>query len=75
MTITVEALYEQALQLSQEERRRLVLLLARETPPERSISPLGQRLRAARAQIIANGLTLLDRDALEAEIADRRGER
>ena len=34
---------------------------------------LGRQLWAARLEILASGAPLLDREALEAEIADRRG--
>ncbi len=36
---------------------------------------LGRRLWAARMEILASGTPLLDREALETEIADRRGRR
>jgi len=38
-------------------------------------SPLGQRLRSIRAEIVASGAPLLDRTSLAAEVAERRGER
>lgn len=46
--------------------------LAATPRPEQS---LGERLRAIRAQIVASGAPLLDEAALQAELADRRGER
>ena len=38
-------------------------------------SPLGQKLRAIRAQIVESGVPLLSDAELEQEIADRRGDR
>lgn len=38
-------------------------------------SPLGRQLRELRQQIVASGVPLLDLDALERELEDRRGER
>jgi len=38
-------------------------------------SPLRQRLRSIRAEIVASGAPLLDRTSLAAEVAERRGER
>lgn len=75
MTVTVEELYQQAQQLSAEERRRLALLLV-EVPQTAIAQPsLGEQLRAIRARIIASGEPLLDEEALSAEVAERRGER
>lgn len=37
-------------------------------------SPLGQRLRSIRAEIVASGAPLFDRTSLAAEVAERRGE-
>jgi hypothetical protein len=75
MTITVEELYEQAQGLTPEERQRLALLLVSPLIPVTPEPTLGERLRAIRARIVASGEPLLDEAALEAEIADRRGER
>lgn len=75
MKLTLEELYQQAQQLSPEERQRLALLLSVLSPPPSLVSPLGERLRAIRTRIVANGEPLLDEPALEAEIAVRRGER
>lgn len=75
MTVTVEELYQQAQQLSAEERRRLALLLI-EPPASGSSEPtLGERLRTIRARIVASGAPLLDEAGLAAEVAERRGER
>lgn len=74
MTLTVEELYQQAQQLSSEERQRLALLLGVLAAPPSSESPLGKRLRVIRARIVVSGEPLLDETALEAEIAERRGE-
>lgn len=74
MAITVEELYQQAQQLSPEERHRLALLLVGSPAPAAPDSSLGERLRAIRARIVAQGEPLLDEAALEAEIAGRRGE-
>lgn len=38
-------------------------------------SPLGRQLRELRQQIVATGVPLLDSEALEREVEDRRGER
>jgi hypothetical protein len=38
-----------------------------------SVSPLGQRLQQIRRRILASGVSLLDWDDLEKEIANRRG--
>jgi hypothetical protein len=75
MSVTVEELYQQAQQLSPEERQRLALLLVAPPAPATPPSPLGERLRAIRAKVVASGEPLLDEAALEAEIAERRGER
>lgn len=75
MSITVEELYQQAQHLSPEERQRLALLLVAPPSPTAPMSPLGERLRAIRAKVVASGEPLLDEAALEAEIAERRGER
>jgi hypothetical protein len=57
MTITVEALYEQAKILTPVERRRLAELLVQ---PVTKHTSLAERLRAARAQIVASGEPLLN---------------
>ncbi|RRR74140.1 MAG: hypothetical protein EI684_07685 [Candidatus Viridilinea halotolerans] len=75
MSITVELLYQQAQQLTLEDRQRLVQLLVAAPPPAEAIAPLGVQLRALRAQIVASGEPLLDEDALAIEVAERRGER
>ena len=75
MTVTVEELYQQAQQLSAEERRRLALLLVEVSQPAISQLSLGEQLRAIRARIIASGEPLLDEETLSAEVAERRGER
>jgi hypothetical protein len=71
MTITVEELYEQAKILTPVERRRLAELLVQ---PITHHTSLAERLRAARAQIVASGEPLLDWPELEREILERRGE-
>ena len=71
MTITVEALYEQAQILTPIERRRLAELLIEPLPKHLS---LAERLRAARAQIVASGEPLLNWQELEREVLERRGE-
>jgi hypothetical protein len=75
MTVTVEELYQQAQQLSTNERRRLALLLVELPAPASSESSLGEQLRAIRARIVASGEPLLDEEALAVEVAERRGER
>jgi hypothetical protein len=42
-------------------------------PPPPSPEPLGRRLAAIRARIEASGEPLLDEEALQKELADRRG--
>lgn len=75
MTVTVEELYQQAQQLSAEERRHLASLIV-ELPASASREPsLGERLRTIRAHIVASGAPLLDEAGLAAEVAERRGER
>jgi hypothetical protein len=71
MTITVEELYEQAKILTPVERRRLAELLVQ---PITKHPSLAERLRAARAQIVASGEPLLNWQELEHEILERRGE-
>jgi hypothetical protein len=71
MAITVEELYKQAQVLPLAERRRLGQLLVTETPEKRQ---LAEKLRAARARIVASGDPLLDWQSLETELAERRGE-
>jgi hypothetical protein len=44
-------------------------------PNQKNDSPLGQKLRAIRAQIVKSGIPLLDDRELEREIAERRGDR
>jgi hydroxyacyl-ACP dehydratase HTD2-like protein with hotdog domain len=75
MTVTVEELYQQAQQLSAEERRRLALLLVKMSQPAISQPSLGEQLREIRARIVASGEPLLDEERLSAEVAERRGER
>ena len=75
MTPTVEALYEPAQQPSPEGRRRLAQHLVDPAATPRPEQSLGERLRTIRAQIVASGAPLLDEAALQAERADRRGER
>lgn len=36
-------------------------------------TPLGERLRQIRSRIVASGKSLLDEDAIEKELASRRG--
>lgn len=75
MTVTVEELYQQAQQLSVEERRRLALMLVEVSQPTISQPSVGEQLRALRARIIASGEPLLDEETLAAEVVTRRGER
>jgi hypothetical protein len=75
MTVTVEELYQQAQQLSAEERRCLALLLV-ELPASVSPEPtLGERLRTIRARIVASGAPLLNEAGLAGEVTERRGQR
>jgi len=75
--MTIEELYQQAQLLSSEERRRLALLLFAPTALQTidTEPALGERLKAIRARIVADESPLLDALELEAEIAERRGER
>lgn len=73
MPLTVEELYQQAQQLSPEQRRGLVRFLVAVPESATPEARLGERLRAIRAKIVASGEPLLDEAALEAEIAERRG--
>lgn len=60
-----------ARRLDLDQQRLLLAQLAHEVPPR----SLAEQLAHARSQIVASGLPLLDRAGLEAEIAERRGER
>lgn len=75
MAITVEELYRQAQQLSPEERRKLVEMLAAPARPASASAPLAERLRAVRERIVASGEPLLSWSEIAAEVAERRGER
>jgi hypothetical protein len=68
MTMTVEEILEQAQQLTPEERARLAGALITQVE-----TPLARQLRAIRTRIVATQEPLLGWDALEREIADRRG--
>jgi hypothetical protein len=59
--------------LSSAEKARLVSHLTAQLEQAAGV-PLGERLRTLRAEIIASGAPLLDRDTLADEIAERRGE-
>jgi hypothetical protein len=48
---------------------------AEATTSGRPRSPLGRRLREIRERIVASGIPLLDAEQLEAELAERRGDR
>jgi hypothetical protein len=75
MAITVEELYRQAQQLSPEERRKLVEMLAAPAGLASASAPLAERLRAVRERIVASGEPLLSWSEIAAEVAERRGER
>jgi len=61
-----------ARQLPPEQRALLITRLSSEQPQQ---TPLAAKLAAARSQIVASGATLLDWAGIEAEVAERRGER
>ncbi|NTU83548.1 MAG: hypothetical protein HGA45_29960, partial [Chloroflexales bacterium] len=60
-----------ARRLAPEQQRLLLSRLASEVQRP----TLAEQLANARSQIIASGIPLLDRAGIEAEIAERRGER
>jgi hypothetical protein len=71
---TVDQVLSLALQLPPEQQELLVARLAEKLNEPQPVT-LAEQLVIARRQIVASGVPLLDWDALEQEIADRRGER
>lgn len=71
--ITIDYVLTLARRLPIDQRRQLLVRLSTELPPQPPT--LADQLASARSQIVASGTPLLDWKALEAEIAERRGER
>lgn len=76
MSVSVEAIYENGVlkpgvPLALPEHARVRLTIELEAPP--GVSDLGRRLTALRERIVRTGAPLLDWDAIEAEVASRRG--
>ncbi len=70
--ITIDQILTLARRLPPEQWSLLITRLSREQPPQ---TPLAAKLATARSQIVASGALLLDWAGIEAEVAERRGER
>jgi predicted DNA-binding antitoxin AbrB/MazE fold protein len=75
MTITVAAVYEDGVlkpeaPLNIKEKSKVTLTIETEAPAQ---TPLGRDLRALRAQALAEGAPLLDREGVLEEVRSLRG--
>jgi hypothetical protein len=71
---TEEVLLEKWRTLTPDKQAEALAFVDRLSRPNTD-SPLGQKLRAIRRQIVESGIPLLSDAELEQEIADRRGDR
>ena len=70
--VTIDQVLTLARRLPPEQWSLLITRLSSERPQQ---TPLAAKLAAARSQIVASGAPLLDWAGIEAEVAERRGER